>query len=203
MNKIDLNVLRDKIYKDACEHGFHDKGLSNEHFICLVMAELMKTVTIDRGNYCNKRANVDWFNKRIETSRICKGLDPEIPKKRGYEVIYNETIKGSIDEALADSTIRLLELAGLRNISLAEEDMNNRIDDMEEACKDETLTETIYAISTLPARYDCLYDFSTIINDMLIAIFGLAGHLGTDLLWHIEKKIRYIQSRNEIYGNKD
>lgn len=152
MNKIDLNVLRDKIYKDACEDGFHHEGLSNEHFICLVVAELMKAVTIDGGNYRNKRANVDWFNKRIETSRICKGLDPEISKERGYEVIYNETIKGSIEETLADSAIRLLALAGVRNISFAEEDMNNRIDDMAEACKDETLTETIYAIFTFPAR---------------------------------------------------
>lgn len=203
MNKIDLNVLRDKIYKDACEHGFHDEGLTNEHFICLVIAELMKAVTIDRGNYRNKRANVDWFNKRIETSRICKGLDPEIPQERGYEVIYNETIKGSIEEALADSAICLLELAGLRNISLAEKDMNNRIDDMAEACKDETFTETIYAISTFPARYDGLYDFSTIINGVLIAIFGLAVHLDADLQWHIEQKIRYIQLRNEMYQNKN
>lgn len=198
MNKIDLNVLRDKIYKNSCEHELQNYSLSNKHYLCLIVAGLMKAVAADRGNSWNKRANVDWYNKRIESSRICKGLDPEIPKRRGYEVIYNETIKDSIEEALADSVIRLLDLAGLRSINLEAEDINNRIDDMEEACKDETFTETIYAISTLPARYDDLYDFSTTINDMIIAILGLAKHLNTDLFWHIEKKIEYNRFCNEI-----
>lgn len=202
MEKNDLNLLCDRIYKDTCEHGFHDNGLSNEHFLCLVISELMKAVEAAGSNRRNKHANVNWFNKRIETSRIYKGLDPEIPKERGFEVIYNETIKGSIEEKLADSAIRLFDLAGLRNIKVGHtmKDINGRIDDMAEACKDETFTETIYAISTLPARHDGLYDFSTIINDMLISILGLAKHLDIDLVWHIEQKMKYIQFCEKIYG---
>lgn len=199
MEKIDFNILRDKIHKDACKHGLHENELSNEHFFCLVISELMKAVEANRGNGHNKRANVEWFNKRIGTSRIYKGLDPEISKERGYEVIYNETIKDSIEEKLADSAIRLLDLAGLRsiNIGLATKDINIRIDEMAEACKDETFTETIYAISTIPARYDGLYDFSTIINDMVISIFGFAKYLDIDVVWHIERKIEYIRSREK------
>lgn len=33
MDNINLNALRDRAYKTACEHGFHDKELSNEHEI--------------------------------------------------------------------------------------------------------------------------------------------------------------------------
>ena len=29
MNNINLNALRDRAYKIACEHGFHDTELSN------------------------------------------------------------------------------------------------------------------------------------------------------------------------------
>lgn len=29
MSNIDLNILRDQAYKIACDHGFHDKELSN------------------------------------------------------------------------------------------------------------------------------------------------------------------------------
>ena len=100
MSKIDLNALRDRVYKTACEHGFHDQELSNEHCLCLVISELMEAVEADRKG---KRANVDWYNKKIANSRICQGLDPDIPKERGYEVAYNETIKGSMDEELADA----------------------------------------------------------------------------------------------------
>ena len=115
MSKMKLNELRDKAYRTACGHGFHDQELSNEHFLCLVISELMEAVEADRRG---KRANVDWFEKKISTSRICQGLDPDIPKERGYEVAYNETIKGSIEEELADAVIRLLDLAGLRGIAL-------------------------------------------------------------------------------------
>ena len=201
MSKMNLNELRDKAYKTACEHGFHDQELSNNHFLCLVISELMEAVEADRKG---RRANVDRYNKKIANSRICQGLDPDIPKERGYEVAYNETIKGSIEEELADAVIRLLDLAGLRGIdlNLAMKDLNNNIDDMSEACKDETFTESIYAISTLPARYDGLYDFPTTVNDMLMSVFGLARHLDIDLFWHIEKKMQYNELREKMHGKK-
>ena len=107
MSKMNLNELRDKAYKTACEHGFHDQELSNNHFLCLVISELMEAVEADRKG---RRANVDRYNKKIANSRICQGLDSDIPKERGYEVAYNETIKGSIEEELADAVIRLLDL---------------------------------------------------------------------------------------------
>ena len=100
MSKMNLNELRDKAYKTACEHGFHDQELSNNHFLCLVISELMEAVEADRKG---RRANVDRYNKKIANSRICQGLDSDIPKERGYEVAYNETIKGSIEEELADA----------------------------------------------------------------------------------------------------
>ena len=201
MSKIDLNALRDGAYKTACEHGFHDQELSNEHCFCLVISELMEAVEADRKG---KRANVDRYNKKIANSRICQGLDPDIPKERGYEVAYNETIKGSIEEELADAVIRLLDLAGLRGISLelANGDIDDCIEDMAEACEGETFTESIYSISTLPVRYDGIYDFLTAVKDMILSIFGLAKHLDIDLLWHIEQKMKYNQLREKMHGKK-
>ena len=201
MSKTNLNILRDKAYKTACEHGFHEQELSNEHCFCLVISELMEAVETDRKG---KRANVDRYNKKIANSRICQGLDPDIPKERGYEVAYNETIKGSIEEELADAVIRLLDLAGLRGISLelANGDIDDCIEDMAEACKAETFTESIYSISTLPVRYDGLYDFHTTVNDMVLSIFGLAKYLEIDLFWHIEQKMKYNKLRDKMHGKK-
>ena len=44
MNNINLNELRDRAYKTACEHGFHDKELSDEH-------EIWKDVSGFEGYY--------------------------------------------------------------------------------------------------------------------------------------------------------
>jgi NTP pyrophosphatase (non-canonical NTP hydrolase) len=202
MSKTNLNILRDKAYKTACEHGFHDQELSNNHFLCLVISELMEAVEADRRG---RRANVDWFKKKIANSRICQGLDSDISKERGYEVVYDETIKGSIEEELADAVIRLLDLAGLRNISLesAMQDINSEsIDDSVDSCASETFTETIYAISTLPERYEDLFDFPTTINDMIFSLFGFAKHLNFDLFWHIEQKMQYNDYREKMHGKK-
>ena len=196
---MNLNELRDKAYKNACEHGFHDQELSNEHCVCLVISELMEAVEADRKG---KRANVDRYNKKIANSRICQGLDPNIPKERGYEVAYNETIKGSIEEELADAVIRLLDLAGLRGIDINFSEVD--IYESTEICSDESFTESIYSISTIPIRYEYEYDYSfdKQLNGMLLGVIGLSNYIGIDLLWHIEQKMKYNELREKMHGKK-
>ena len=64
MNNINLNELRNRAYKTACEHGFHDKELSNEHCLCLIVGELMEAVEADRkgrlGKKCKSRFEMDY-----------------------------------------------------------------------------------------------------------------------------------------------
>ena len=191
MSKIDLNALRDRVYKTACEHGFHDQELSNEHCLCLVISELMEAVEADRKG---KRANVDWYNKKIATSRICQGLDPDIPKERGYEVAYNETIKGSIEEELADAVIRLLDLAGLRNLNL------NRFALVNVVSKKKTFTENIYSIVKDITNYK--YTLEELVNYAITQVFVLSDILDIDLLWHIEQKMKYNELREKMHGKK-
>lgn len=50
---MNLNELRDRAYKTACEHGWHEENLSNEHNLCLVISELMEAVEADRKRLCH------------------------------------------------------------------------------------------------------------------------------------------------------
>ena len=54
----DLNELRDKAYKCAVTHGWHEENLSDEHFLCLVISDLMEAVEADRSE---KHTNRDIF----------------------------------------------------------------------------------------------------------------------------------------------
>ena len=191
MSKMNLNELRDKAYKTACEHGFHDQELSNNHFLCLVISELMGAVEADRKG---RRANVDRYNKKIANSRICQGLDSDIPKERGYEVAYNETIKGSIEEELADAVIRLLDLAGLRNLNL------NRFALVNVVSKKKTFTENIYSIVKDITNYK--YTLEELVNYAITQVFVLSDILDIDLLWHIEQKMKYNELREKMHGKK-
>lgn len=45
---MNLNELRDEAYRIAKENGWHDEEYSNEHWLCLVISELMEAVQADR-----------------------------------------------------------------------------------------------------------------------------------------------------------
>ena len=196
MSKIDLNALRDRAYKTACEHGFHDQELSNEHCLCLVISELMEAVEADR-----KRK---YFKEKIMFERDFNLYSALVEENVRYRNAFEKHIKDTVGDELADAVIRLFALAGLRGISLelANGDIDDCIEDMAETCKDETFTESIYSISTLPVRYDGIFDFPTAVNDMILSIFGLAKHLDVDLFWHIEQKMRYNELREKMHGKK-
>lgn len=190
---MNLNELRDRAYQCACDHGFHDTKLSNDHFLMLVITELSEAVEADRKN---KESDYARFGAAVN-------LQP-ITTNKMWKDAFEECIKDTVEDELADAVIRLLDLAGLRGISLetAQKDMKNCIDDMASACEDETFTESIYSISTLPVRYDGIYEFSTIVNDMIICILGLAHHLDIDLFWHIKQKMKYNELREQRHGKK-
>lgn len=192
MNNINLNELRNIAYKTACEHGFHDKRLSEEHCLCLVISELMEAVEADRKG---KRADRESFNSSYE--------DEEPHDDVNFKYCFEKYIKDTLPDELTDAVIRLLDLAGLRGISLesASNDINSEyMDDIACMYSQLSFTEAIYSIFIKPI-VDYKY-LSTIINDMIFSIFALAKHLDIDLLWHIEQKMRYNELRPKLNGKK-
>ena len=192
MNNINLNELRNIAYKTACEHGFHDKELSNEHCLCLVISELMEAVEADRKG---KRADRESFKSSYENE--------EPHDDANFKYCFEKYIKDTLPDELSEAVIRLLDLAGLRGISLesASNDINSEyMDDIACMYSQLSFTEAIYSIFIKPI-VDYKY-LSTIINDMIFSIFALAKHLGIDLLWHIEQKMRYNELRPKLNGKK-
>lgn len=191
---MNLNKLRDRAYKTACEHGFHDEELSNEHCLCLVISDLMEAVEADRkGKY---------FKGILTFEREFNRYSALVEEEKRFKCSFERHVKDTVPDELADAVIRLLDLAGLRNIhlELITKDIGNSIDEIAEYYKDDTFTEAIYCISTLPVIYTGLCGYNTAINEMILSIFGLAKHLNIDLLWHIEQKMRYNELRENKHG---
>lgn len=193
MPNINLNELRDRAYKTACEHGFHNEELSNEHCFCLIISELMEAVEADRKG---KRADRQSFKSSYE--------DEEPHDDVNFKYCFEKYIKDTIPDELSDAVIRLLDLAGLRGISLesASNDINSEyMDDI--ACMYSQLSFTeaiIYSIFIKPiVDYNYL---PTIVNEMIFLIFAFAKHLDIDLLWHINQKMRYNELRPKLNGKR-
>lgn len=192
MPNINLNELRDRAYKTACEHGFHNEELSNEHCFCLIISELMEAVEANRKG---KRADRQSFKSSYE--------DEEPHDDVNFKYCFEKYIKDTIPDELSDAVIRLLDLAGLRGISLesASNDINSEyMDDIACMYSQLSFTEAIYSIFIKPiVDYNYL---PTIVNEMIFLIFAFAKHLDIDLLWHINQKMRYNELRPKLNGKK-
>lgn len=192
MENINLNELRNIAYKTACEHGFHNEELSNEHCFCLIISELMEAVEADRKG---KRADRQSFKSSYE--------DEEPHDDVNFKYCFEKYIKDTIPNELSDAVIRLLDLAGLRGISLesASNDINSEyMDDIACMYSQLSFTEAIYSIFIKPiVDYNYL---PTIVNEMIFLIFAFAKHLDIDLLWHINQKMRYNELRPMFNGKR-
>lgn len=113
IEEINLNKLRDEAYQNAVEHGWHDEGLSTEHFLCLVISELMEAVQAERKRKHADRIQFENYMSLRERS------DEE------FKYAFTHGIKDSVEDELADVCIRLLDLAGLRNVDLGESMLTN------------------------------------------------------------------------------
>ena len=120
-----------------------------------------------------------------------------------FKCCFEKYIKDTLPDELSDAVIRLLDLCGLRKIDI-EDFTEDMLYDAEGSCTDETFTESIYAISTIPIR--CEYEYDSLLenqlNSMILAIFGLAKHMNIDLIWHVEQKMRYNELRPKLNGKR-
>lgn len=189
MENINLNELRNIAYKTACEHGFHDKELSDEHYLCLIVGDLMKAVEAERkgrlGKKCKSRFEMD-YNRY-------PALVEEEEEKR-FKCSFEKNVKDTLPDELTDAVILLLDLAGLRNFNL------NRFSPVDVVSRKKTFTENIYAI--VKEIMDRKYSLEEQVNYVITQVFALADILGVDLLWHINQKMRYNELRPKLNEKK-
>lgn len=180
---MNLNELRDKAYQCAIVHGWHEENLSDEHCLCLVISELMEAVEADRkGDYAGIEMK-DLFENDLATGEDFKDL-------------FESHLKGTVEEELADACIRLLDLAGLRNIDLDSFDYEiSYTEDYSEL----SFTESIFRI--------CIYITDSLYKDelpiLLNEIFAFCKDRGVDIFWHIDQKMKYNELRPYKHGNKN
>ena len=172
------NKLRDRAFNCACKHGFHETEHSDEHWMMLIMTEISEAVNADRKG---QHALVEEFNRTLKVTDF------------GFKNTFERCIKESVEDELADVVIRCLDFSGLKNID---------IDLGEDECKDNgsSFADKMYwACWAL-----CCEDFSLSekIEETLIDILQVASCYNIDLLWHIEKKMRYNELRPMLNGKK-
>ena len=176
----DLNKLRDRAYKCAIEHGFHDKEYSDAHWLMLVITEISEAVEADRKG---KYAIESEFMPNIYSRKISDDC---------FKSCYEQLIKGSVEEELSDVAIRLLDFAGVKKVTF------NRIIMAYVISPDKSFTENMYAIIKDIVNYK--YSDEELINYAIHQVIRVAEFYNINLFQHIEWKMKYNELREYKNG---
>jgi NTP pyrophosphatase (non-canonical NTP hydrolase) len=106
-----LNELRDKIHKNAVNHGFYSDEKDNHVLVklMLIATELGEAAEAYRKNHY---ANMKVFDDSCNDIALDKIIGPT-------EVdLFADLIKDSFEDEIADCIIRLLDLCGFMGINI-------------------------------------------------------------------------------------
>lgn len=102
MNTEELNALKDRAYKTAITHGFHEVERPDGYWLGLVMSEMGEAISADQKG-CH--ADMESFEELLTNGH---------PFSNAF-FLY---IKDSLEDELADIVIRLFDFAGLKGYEL-------------------------------------------------------------------------------------
>ena len=189
---MNLNELKDRAYKIAKAHGWHDQELSNETYLMLIITEIAEAVNADRNG---KHANISMFKANYNT--------PQTKPEKHWKYIYELFIKNSVEDELADIIIRCLSFAGHRRWDLQHTlDEMKGTSDMDVIIGDEAFVET--AFYTCDEFFGCYSNSSAkeAVGGLLVSVAEYCNYKGIDLWWHVEQKMRYNELRPYKHGGK-
>lgn len=195
MNKEDSIVMTmdliERAYSCACAKGFHEKSLSVEHYLMLVLSEIGEAIEADRKG---KRAFCEQFFESADGEDFLH----QFP-------VY---IKDTLEDELADVCIRLYDMCGALGVEPRVEYDTMDVD-FKEIFGDDTFCERMYYLSRLlcstsgvvedDGTDECL---PQVVGQSLSFLFALANDMGIDLMYHIELKMRYNEERPYLNGKK-
>lgn len=172
-----------EVHANAVAKGFWDKQHSNEHYFMLVITKLSDAVHAHRKG---------------RTASIPEGIE-DFPDK-AFIASFERNIKGTVEDELADTQIRLLDLYGYLIEEAAKDiDLSKDVDENYELLG---FTEWVYETVCYLCESEVLSPDIDKVYNGLCCIRDIAERLGIDLERHILLKVRYNATRPRLHGKK-
>ena len=185
-----LNALKDRAYKTAIFHGFHEEVRPDAFWLGLVMSEMGEAINADQKEL---RANVVRFVEDMELGN---------PFKESFEA----HIKDSLEDELADVVIRLFDFAGLKRYELDIDSTDHVFSTYAlPALNDYKLPGILVNCIALLAdalREDELRTYVGTVVCVLSDCFKKITGRDYDLWWFVEQKMQYNELRPKLNGKK-
>ncbi len=192
----DLNKLRDRAYKIAKEHGFHEKEVSDETYLMLIITEIAEAVNADRKGHHAKLEKFDEWQKSWE-KEIKEQPYSDNYTKSNFKDHFQTYIKDTVEDELADVAIRLLDFAGVKEMIIPS---NVR-------CSYDVTSEDSFVESCYHFIENFIYSFKQEPNGRTIgvaiqSVIGIAADQNINLMKFIDLKMKYNELRPYKNGKK-
>lgn len=187
-----ISDLVSNSYRVARQHGFHDDYHSPAHYMMLVLSEIGEMVEADR--------------KKIRVRFPIDSLENML-RFNDYTMAFDSYVKDTFEDEMADVVIRLCDFCGsLGVLPYTNDVMVDMSDEFKDYWGEKSVCEQCFALSSMVvdverASYDA--DDSEMrkrLGSTLSFIFEMANYHGIDLLWHIDRKMEYNESRPRRHG---
>lgn len=191
MNTEELNALKERVYKTAIAHGFHEEEKPDAYWLGLVMSEAGEAINADRkGLHADKKGFIHYMDAT----------------KFYFRKAFDSYIKDSLEDEIADIVIRLLDFAGMKGYKLSlERDSFPDCHDALRTFEESGLPGLFFIImDNLSDAFDCgelqtcIYDIICFFGDWFEKVTG-SDH---DLWWFVKQKMRYNELRPRLNGKR-
>lgn len=188
ISKEKVQELIKRAYSIAATHGFHEVDRSNAHFLMLVVSEIGEMVEADRKSRRVKLRGDDLDN----TLRF-----------NDFAPTFELFVKDTLEDELADVVIRICDFLGTRHIEPIILEKTSTSDDWANLWGKDSINEQCYGLTKIITRIDedtSIDDISRLLGASLTWCFDFADFHKFDLLWHVEQKMRYNETRSIRHG---
>lgn len=190
MNTEKLNALKERAYKTAVEHGFHEDVKPDAFYLGLVMSEAGEAINADRKG---------WHGD-------AKGFEEDEANGLQFAENFKKHVKDSVEDEIADIVIRLLDFAGLKGYRLLISGYSARPSNaIIETFAENGLSGTLFHLNG--ALSDSLDDnslksFVGIVINIISDCFEEMTGSDKDLWWFVERKMKYNEQRPMLNEKK-
>lgn len=190
MNTKELNALKDRAYKTAVEHGFHEEERPDAYWLGLVMSEMGEAINADQ-----KGLHAD-----------IKGFEADKSKGYAFSTRFGAHIKDSLEDELADIVIRLLDFAGLKEYELRLKTITQSDIEFLQLDGEYLPADLFFLMGILSDAHDDDDDeLETCISGLisiLSSCFKMMTGINKDLWWFVKQKMAYNELRPKLNGKK-
>lgn len=185
-----LNALKERAYKTAAEHGFHEDVKPVIFYFGLVMSEAGEAINADR-----KGLHAD-----------AKGFEEDEANGLPFAENFKKHIKDGVEDEIADIVIRLLDFAGLKGyelslISCYQQSKHLFLRELKKCGLSGVLFQLMGTLSDALDE-NCTGQGIIALLSVFSDYFGMFTGCEKDLWWFVEKKMRFNKQRPMLNGKK-